>query len=96
MVRLLAYFAPGRNYPMIRMMKSDDIIKNGYPLPYFASGANFSMIMMMISECFPSCLFYKWGELTNDQDDEVGSFTRLGRIGLKYIYPWGRGGRLMR
>ena len=36
------------------------------------------------------------GELTNDQADEVVPFTRLGGIGLKYIYPWGRGCRLTR
>ena len=39
MVHLLAYFARGRNYPMIRMMKSDDIIKNGSPSSLFSQCA---------------------------------------------------------
>ena len=75
--------------------------------------------MIMMTEWLPSFLFCQLGELSNDQDDEIGMvlplayfasggelfndqddevvpFTRLGGIGLKCIYPWGRGGRLMR
>ena len=38
MVPPLAYFAIGGNYPMIRMMKSDDEIGMVPPLAYFAIG----------------------------------------------------------
>ena len=49
-----------------------------------------------IGMVLPLAYFASGGELFNDQDDEVIPFTQFGGIGLKCIYPWGQGGRLMR
>ena len=46
----LASEASRGNYPMIRMMKSDDANGIVPPLAYFASGGNYPMIRMMKSE----------------------------------------------
>ena len=53
MVPPLAYFAIGGNYPMIRMMKSDDKIGMVPPFARFDNGGNYPMIRIMKFECFP-------------------------------------------
>ena len=92
MVPPLACFASRGNYPVIRMMKSEWFpLFNVLPVGQLSNDQDDEIGMVP-----PLAYFVSGGELYNDQDDEVVPFTRLGGIGLKCIYPWGRGGRLMR
>ena len=47
------------------------------PLAYFASGGSYPMIRMMKSEWFPLLPILPVGELSHDQNDEIGMIPLL-------------------